>query len=173
MLISAEYRALNQKLHEESEAFGCDSAKWSGKVDSFAKSFNIKSILDMGCGKGMLGKAIGHKYDWREYDPAIPGKDTLPKYADMVVCTDVIEHIEPEHLENFLTFIQSRALKVIFLTIATRPAQKILDDGRNAHLTIKPIDWWLPKLNDRFKMMRIEGSPSEFEYWGASKVNYL
>lgn len=170
MLISAEYRALNQKLHEENEHFGSHSDKWADKVDSFAKNFHIQSILDVGCGKGTLGQAIGSKYDWRDYDPAIPGKDKLPAYADMVVCTDVIEHIEPEFLENFLTFIQSRALKVIFLTVATRPAQKMLEDGRNAHLTIKPIEWWLPKMNERFKMLRVEGTPSEFEYWGACKT---
>ena len=30
------------------------------------------------------------------------------------------------------------------------PAFKTLPDGRNAHLTVRPIKWWMERLFDRF-----------------------
>ena len=33
---------------------------------------------------------------------------------------------------------------------------KVLPDGRNAHLTQEPIEWWLPKLTDRFDIQTLQ-----------------
>jgi hypothetical protein len=33
------------------------------------------------------------------------------------------------------------------LRIDTKPARKVLPDGRNAHLIIKDIDWWAELLD--------------------------
>jgi len=40
--------------------------------------------------------------------------------------------------------------KATYLVISTRPASKILADGRNAHLIVKPADWWVEKINSVF-----------------------
>jgi hypothetical protein len=45
---------------------------------------------------------------------------------------------------------------VAFITIHTGPAMKHLPDGRNAHLTQEPIEWWLPKLTDRFDIQTLQ-----------------
>ena len=47
---------------------------------------------------------------------------------------ELMEHIEPECLEEVLDNLQWLSLKAVFLVIATRPAKKMLADGRNAHL---------------------------------------
>ena len=39
---------------------------------------------------------------------------------------------------------------MLFMTVATRRAQKYLPDGRNAHLIQRPYEWWLPKIWSRF-----------------------
>lgn len=103
-------------------------------------------ILDYGCGKSTLQQQLPFKI--QQYDPAVPKYSTLPDPADIVVCTDVLEHIEPDNLGNVLLHIHSLAKKAAFLVIATRPAKKILEDGRNAHLIVKDMVWWLGALKE-------------------------
>jgi hypothetical protein len=74
----------------------------------------------------------------------------------MVASIDVLEHIEPDYLDNVLDHIQSLTEIVAFLTIHTGPAMKTLPDGRNAHLTQQDMDWWLPKLWARFDLQTIQ-----------------
>ena len=46
--------------------------------------------------------------------------------------------------------------------IATGPAKKILDDGRNAHLIQEGPDWWLPKLMQRFELLQCQTDKHSF-----------
>ncbi len=82
----------------------------------------------------------------REYDPAIEGKDGRPVFADLVVCTDVLEHIEPDRLDNVLTHLRTLARRAVFVVINTQPSNKTLTDGRNAHLIVEPAVWWYERL---------------------------
>lgn len=152
MLISEEYRSQNRKLHRHREAYGRSGGGWAKAVIGLTEHFDTKDVLDYGCGKGELAKKL--PIPVREYDPAIDGKDVLPEPADIVVCTDVLEHIEPEYLEAVLDHLQSLVRVCGFFTIATRKAKKILPDGRNAHLIVQPADWWLGHLQHRFKVVR-------------------
>lgn len=101
-------------------------------------------ILDYGCGKRTLEEALG--FPIANYDPAIPGLDEAPQPADIVSCTDVLEHIEPDCLPAVLSDIRRVTKRAVFLTIATRPAKKFLADGRNAHLIQQPARWWVEQL---------------------------
>jgi hypothetical protein len=82
---------------------------------------------------------------FNEYDPAIPGKDTLPSFADLVVSTDVLEHIEPDRLDSVLGHLRMLARKAVFVVVSLKDSNKILADGRNAHLIIRPSKWWLKR----------------------------
>ena len=84
------------------------------------------------------------------YDPCIEGLDLIPEPADIVVCTDVLEHIEPNCLDNVLDELKRVTKKVIFLAISTRRARKSYSDGQNCHLIVEEQDWWRPKLKKRF-----------------------
>jgi 2-polyprenyl-3-methyl-5-hydroxy-6-metoxy-1,4-benzoquinol methylase len=106
--------------------------------------------LDYGCGQGALGRALNQEIS--EYDPAIAGKDSSPQPADLVICTDVLEHIEPECLESVLDHLKSLTKEALFAVISTRPAKKTLADGRNAHLIIEPWSFWEEKLARRFRV---------------------
>ena len=92
----------------------------------------------------------------RGYDPCIPGLDSIPEPADFVVCTDCLEHIEPDYLDNVLDDLNRVTKKIGFFAIATGPAVKILDDGRNAHLIQEGMDWWKSRLETRFKIKHAE-----------------
>jgi hypothetical protein len=110
------------------------------------ESYGASSVLDYGCGQGTLRASVmaesrkGLRFD--EYDPGIQVKATLPSFADLVVCTDVLEHIEPERLDAVLAHLKLLARKAVFVVVALIPSAKILADGRNAHLIIRPANWW-------------------------------
>lgn len=142
-LISDEYRALQTEMHLHPRGYGGKGARWADTVQWVARRFDAHSVLDYGCGQGTLARALeGRGMVCREYDPAIAGKDALPAFADVVVCTDVLEHIEPEKLPTVLKHIDGLARKAIFLVVSLRDANKLLPDGRNAHLIVKPAAWW-------------------------------
>lgn len=163
LLISENYRALNADLHRTNLAYGVSGSKWAPAVMKTANLFKAVSVLDYGCGKGTLGEAMAASpLELWEYDPAIPGKDEDPPQCDLVVCTDVLEHIEPECLDEVLNHLGALALCGLFLVVATRPAKKVLADGRNAHLTVEPAKWWLPKIMDRWKPLHFLDLGGEF-----------
>jgi len=167
MLITDQYRELNAQLHNTNPDYGVSSSKWAPVVAGLADQVGTRDILDYGCGKGLLKSTLG--WPIREYDPSIPGKDAPPEPADFVTCTDVLEHIEPECLEHVLNDLQRLTRKIAFLNIATRPAKKILADGRNAHLIQQQLPFWLPLLWDRFTLLMVENGPGEFTAIVASK----
>jgi hypothetical protein len=146
-LITPEYLAQQQELHRNPD-YGTSSSVWAPKVLDLLSRESLSSVLDYGCGKGHLKNELGEIV--AEYDPAIEGKDADPEPADLVVCSDVLEHIEPECLDQVLEHIRSRTKHWNLFVIATRPAIKTLPDGRNAHLIIQNADWWHKRLSAFF-----------------------
>lgn len=146
-LISPRYLEMQRVLHAAPRGYGGRGDKWAGVVMQIAAAYGCTSILDYGCGQGSLAKALraetyGTAIRVDEYDPAIPGKDYPPSFADLVNVTDVLEHIEPERLETVLAHIRMLARKVIWCVVSTKTSNKFLADGRNAHLIVKPAKWW-------------------------------
>lgn len=170
MLISDKYRELNAKLHETRPDYGAghSTRQWYPHIEAMSKSLNAASILDYGAGKGMLGHSMPHLMV-ENYDPAVPHYNQNPDQADLVVCTDVMEHIEPECLDAVLDDIRRLSIKGVFLTVATRPAVKTLEDGRNAHLIQQNADWWLPKLTSRWEIRLFQADAGEFVFFGLAR----
>ena len=108
------------------------------------------SVLDYGCGKGGLVKALRERGVPAEgYDPGVPEWETrsASTWYDVVTAFDVLEHIEEEHVPAVLRDIAGsgrRARAIIDLGAAVA----ILEDGRNAHLTIRPVLWWIDQIKD-------------------------
>jgi len=92
---------------------------------------------------------------YQPYDPAFPEYGP-PKAADLVCCIDVLEHTEPELLNNVLQELSTLVTRAGFFTIHQGPAGKTLSDGRNAHLIQKPTSWWLPRLSQFFEISLLQ-----------------
>jgi hypothetical protein len=157
-MISKEYKALNKSLHVNS-LFGTGGYKHAEEVLKLSKYSNTEDVLDYGCGKSTLAKALPFKI--KQYDPAIDEYNKLPKPAHIVACTDVLEHIEPEYLEAVLQHLKELTLEHGYFVISTREAKKFLPDGRNAHLIVKNATWWKIKLMDYFQIKISEESHDE------------
>jgi hypothetical protein len=142
-LVSPGYRATLQAMHGRG-TWGADGHKHADAVRALAGQVGAVTILDYGCGREMLAKAMA-PVRVSGYDPGIPGKEGMPKPCDLVVCTDVLEHVEEAQLDNVLDHLSRLAGKALYLVIATRPANAILPDGRNAHLIVKSAEWWMAR----------------------------
>jgi 2-polyprenyl-3-methyl-5-hydroxy-6-metoxy-1,4-benzoquinol methylase len=144
-LISRPYLEMQRTLHA-SKPYGERGDKWAPVVMALVKKYRAGSVLDYGCGRGALGRVLREKLSGAvrvsEYDPAIPGKDGMPLFADLVVCTDVLEHIEPDCLDAVLRHLRALARKAVLVVVALVDTANVLPDGRNAHLIIRPANWW-------------------------------
>ena len=168
MLISEEYREQNRQLHAEHKFYGGNSKTWVPYMERMIKEEGFLSVLDYGCGKGFLKRDLTQRDPvlaarLLEYDPAIEGKEAMPEPAELVICTDVLEHIEPENLNAVLKHLKKVTTKKLFVSISTRPSKKTLADGRNAHLLVKDATWWRERLSKFFYITLWEVRP-EFVY---------
>ena len=112
-----------------------------------------ETILDYGCGKGIqyFKEKIHEEYFYgimpSLYDPAVEEYCKLPTETfDAVICTDVFEHIEEEDLEEVIKEIYSKANKFVYLGVCNSLADSFLPDGRNSHVTLQSMDWWIDKI---------------------------
>lgn len=149
-MISEDYRNQLIKLHEDNPKFGYAGFKWANIINNVVTSNKFSTVLDYGCGKGMLIKEMqerGCKAKITGYDPAVSEFNFPPPRAELVTCIDVLEHIEPYYLGDVLTHLAYLTEKMLVCVISTRPAKKTLPDGRNAHLIVRSEGWWLDMLN--------------------------
>lgn len=158
-LISDEYRELNKELHKKRKDYGPGKPhKWIKKVIELKNKYNAKSFLEYGCGKGLLVEEINKRgiLPAQGYDPCIDKYNILPNSADLVLCVDVLEHVEEDKIDSVLEHIESLTDKVCFILVELMKSNKTLADGRNAHILLKSKDWWFDKLNEIFPDCRLE-----------------
>jgi 2-polyprenyl-3-methyl-5-hydroxy-6-metoxy-1,4-benzoquinol methylase len=159
-LISENYAEQNRLLHASNPGYGRRGARHCQAMLEVLNATDSKSILDYGCGKGRFKAAMSSNplLDIRNYDPAIPAFAKSPDAADLVLCSDVLEHIEPEKLDAVLHHIRGLAKKAAYIVVATKPDRtKTLPDGRNPHLIVHPSEWWMEKLATVFPVVMQRG----------------
>lgn len=153
-LASPAYRAQLLKMREEKmPRWGNGGQRHITAVAEIADQLQATSVLDYGCGHGMLLEGLAAcrpSLRLAGYDPGIPARAALPEPADLLVSTDVLEHVEPEKLLGVLTHMRFLAGKAAYINVHTGPARAVLPDGRNAHLIQKPAAWWHAELAKYF-----------------------
>lgn len=162
-LISSGYRKLQTQLHTDPN-YGVASIAAAPMVSRICNQYEIQELLDYGCGKSRLSQNLDVDHDMRVqlYDPAIEEWAEDPEPSEMVACIDVLEHIEPDLLENVLDDLKRCTVRVGLFSVSTEPAMKTLADGRNAHLIVKPASWWLPKILERWDLHTFQKTPDGF-----------
>jgi hypothetical protein len=170
--ISDEYREQQSELHERTSETGViygGAAKiYAPLVAQVIEKIEAQHVLDYGCGSTLqlpnaLKGLIKHRFTYQAYDPAVPKYASPPVPAELVVCIDVLEHIEEDRIDAVLDHLEELTEAVGVFTVATGPAHKVLADGRNAHILQRPPEWWLPRLMCRFDLQTFQAmGPSAF-----------
>lgn len=110
------------------------------------------SVLDYGCGRSRFVEEIDVPSLVRRdrYDPAISEFSTPPSGRyDLLASNAVLEHIPEAEIPATLATMRALSDRCI-LVIGIAPAKLILADGRNAHVTVRPPDWWRDRLLEHF-----------------------
>jgi len=167
-----------KELHKEEGKFrGISLVPLVPTLFNIIKENNCKTLLDYGCGKAIPYskkecKSIGLKKPVQElcnldsfdlYDPAYPKYNKLSKKKyDIVVCTDVMEHIAEQDIDYVLKDILSHSKKAVFLNISCQPALKHFKEGKfkgqNVHISVFDGVWWSDKVKNiwnKFKHLKI------------------
>lgn len=155
-----DYAALYRPLHEQSggKYFG-GKIRGVERVVDLVRRTKPRNLLDYGSGKGRQYTDRKQHELWGGllpvcYDIGVPELSTRPTGKfDGIICSDMMEHIAPEDVEEVLDDIfgfasrrRAPAESFVYFRIACTPANKFLQDGRNVHLTVEPPRWWEEKL---------------------------
>jgi hypothetical protein len=129
-------------------------------VHNFITEYQTRSLIDWGCANGFLLDRVAAKFPniraLGGYDPGNPDYNVVPVGTyDCLVSCDVIEHFEPELLNESLKLMQSKFQRAAFLIIACYPAKKHLPDGRNAHLIVENCAWWMDRVQQQFDQCHV------------------
>jgi hypothetical protein len=159
-MITDQYKKYLQTLNSNKKF--SEKHFWYNDVKQFLLDHPLpNSVIDFGCSRGSLIEKI--KVDFPSiqivdgYDPGYAKFEQKPVgQYEMLISTDVIEHIEPEFLDTTLSYIESLYKKTAWIIIACYPAKKYLPDGRNAHLIVESTDWWLDKIKSTMPNSIIE-----------------
>ena len=162
--------ALYAELHRTG-VYGNTSLKRIARIRPLVRELDPASILDYGCGQSSLldHLALRDSTKLYRYDPAIPEfAEIKAARVDMIVCTDVLEHIPEADLPDILNHIAALSSYVVF-GIDTTESEQQLPDGSNAHCTVKPAASWRGLLQDHFgTVVRLHSSRSSkcwFKTW--------
>ncbi len=143
-----------KSIHKNIENYGTTGLWYIEQSKLIIDYLQPKIVLDYGCGKGTLIQELQKIYPnikFYGYDPAIEGMDILPcKKADLVINTDVLEHIPEAELDDILQKI-SAISENVFFGLHHALAVTILENGQNAHCTVKPPIWYYNLLSKYFK----------------------
>lgn len=166
-LISDEYRAMQKDLHKNPN-YGVASLGFAPIIAKLISLLNVRSLSDYGAGKKNLLRGLLElgetNFTYHAYDPAFPEYGEA-KSGDLVCCIDVLEHIEPDLLENVLNDLEKITESYGFFSIHTGPAIKFLSDGRNAHLIQEQSSWWLKRLTNYFEILQLQTLPNNSGFW--------
>jgi FkbM family methyltransferase len=169
---SPRYRALlaeYAQMHREGERFlglapeqtypGSSLLPHLVPIKRLIGASGARTILDYGSGKGLqyrpqpvviggrrVADGVAEFWDVDQvccYDPAYPPHARLPDARfDGVISTDVLEHCPEEDLAWIVAELFSYAERFVYANVACYPARKRLPSGANAHVTLRPAEWW-------------------------------
>ena len=140
-------------LHQQHRGYGTTGENQIPLFTAFVNMLRPKSVLDYGSGKSRLVEKLPYAVRPKtyRYDPAVPELSTLPvDKVDLVLCTDVLEHIPEEFVDEFIDDLHQLSENAL-LAISIRPSGNNLPDGRPCHLTVKPAWWWMKRLKIQYR----------------------
>ena len=130
------------------------------------------TLIDLGCGTGRAGKKFakaGMDVTLLDFVNAVDDNNHLPfiemclwelpkgETFDWIFSADVLEHIPTERVADVLDGMARLTGKGGMLQIAQFPDGCGNMIGETLHLTIKPTNWWMDKINARWNARIVDG----------------
>ena len=141
-----------RQLHMEKK-YGVTSPQYIKEIQKVVDKYSVDSVLDYGCGQSHLIDELENIPNRYRYDPAIIGIDVLSTdVVDLVICTDVMEHIPKEEVDKTLHQIREVGRRGYF-QIALFQHGGRFDDGEPLHCTVESRDWWREQLKTHFPVV--------------------
>jgi hypothetical protein len=132
-------------------------------IGAFIREVGATSMLDWGCGGAEpydSPRKLWYQWGFERkdvtlYDPSFKKFSALPAHkADIVICSDVLEHIMPGEVNAFINNLFARANKAVWASVCCREAKKTFPNSTiNLHVCIRPYAWW----HDRFTRLAPPG----------------
>lgn len=166
--ITEAYRDQYRRMYADpGVTYGVRGYLWVRPAAAFLRTLGpgqrgVTRLVDYGCGRGTLADALEERgFIVTRYEPGIPDYAGDPMPAEAVVSTDVLEHVEPELVDNALAHVRRLGPRGAFLVIATREAKRRLPDGSSPHRTVRPGSWWLDKLRAHYDVVHTAPGTSQ------------
>lgn len=141
--LEAEYR----RLHKGKKFNGGSLLQYLPELKDLIVQNNYQTVLDYGCGKAVVHNQYKLTDSVTLYDPYYEPYSQKPYgLYDLVICTDVLEHVLEEDVESVLAELHLYTKQLLFLAISTKKAKKTFGNGMNVHITVKPKEWWEDKI---------------------------
>lgn len=163
MLLSEHYRGQLEQLHGQVMPNGGTWGATACKriydlIPWICREGEPKTLLDYGSADGKFQfqarrRGLLENTEIIEYDPGFPEKCENNIPCEVVMCIDVLEHIEPDCLDDVLKDLKRCIQKFGVFDIALFEANQTLPDGRNAHLIVESPVWWKNKLSEHFEII--------------------
>lgn len=143
------YKSMSET--ETGNFLGLSILNYTKEIGHLIKEVDAKTVLDYGCGRGEAYRSphkIHHKWGLRRsqvtlYDPAFHHAPPPVGQFDLVVCSDVLEHIPEDEVDAFIARLFGFAKKAVWASVCCRPAKKVFPGTEtNLHVTVKPYEWW-------------------------------
>jgi len=159
MTITSEYQEALLSLHDN-YTWGYTGGKYAGEtIFNLLQEFpEVETILDYGCGDGSLKKWVEEKgitdKKWTLYDPGKPDHKDIPQGKfDLVITTDVLEHVEEIMLNKVLVNLRELTGRFLYSEIACYFCGITFGDGpyagQDLHINMKAPDVWSKRLHHR------------------------
>ena len=115
------------------------------QVGKFIKRLHAQTVLDYGAGAGDAYRSPHKIYKtWGLPISSFKRHEKKPdRRFDVVVCSDVLEHIPEDEVPRFIADLFNHAKLGVWASVCCRPAKKFFPGTDvNLHCTIKPLEWW-------------------------------
>lgn len=143
------------EIHKKNPSYGSGPSQNDLRmIRDELRDIKINSAIDWGCGNSRALEKLFPNAKLTFYDPAIPGRDALPKARfNIGLCTDVMEHVPETEIDAMMKSMADVCDDWIFI-IHMFPANQLLPDGSNAHVSQHDAMWWVKRISKTFKSAR-------------------
>ena len=127
--------------------------------DGLAPQFSTTELQGPACGTSSIRTSENMSVDG--YDPAVKKWSSNLTPCDILLCLDVLEHVEVNTINSVIEDISSMTRHFCYIVIDLQPAVKKLSNGRNAHILLAPVDWWVSRFSQTFACLTTFSLPHE------------